>query len=156
MYGIGSFAQRPRTVTGTTPRTHERDVPADAEIIGFDDQTITWQRPTGFTRDPYAHPEWAAGIWSGARAALLSMRMRADDTYVGALHAPPGSIVAFRTDAVYLTGPQAWPYHGQPGDYLYKGHLTGPVPAPAMEEELLALRDAGRAALHQTAPGGAA
>ncbi|WP_276615824.1 hypothetical protein [Streptomyces sp. A0592] len=73
--------------------------------------------------------------------------MREDNTYVGALHAPPGSVVAFRTDAVYLTGPQNWPYHGQPGDYLYKGHLAGPVPAPTTEDELLNLRDAGRAAL---------
>jgi hypothetical protein len=147
LYGIGSFAQRPRMVTGTTPRTMERDVPPDAEIIGFDNDTITWQRPTGFTRDPNAHPEWAASIWSGARAALLSQRMREDNTHVGALHAPPGTVVAFRTDAVYLTQPHNWPYHGQPGDYLRKGQLNGPVLAPTTEDELLALRDRGRAAL---------
>ncbi|MGX1886923.1 hypothetical protein [Streptomyces sp. NPDC055287] len=151
LYGIGSFAQRPRTVTGTTPRTHQADVPPDAEIIGFDDQTITWQRPTGFTRDPYAHPEWAAHIWSSARAALLSQRHRDDDTYAGALHTPPGTVVAFRTDAIYLTQPHTWPYHGQPGDYLHKGHLTGPIPAPTTEEELLTLRDTGRDA-HQPNP----
>ncbi|NML54747.1 hypothetical protein HHL19_18925 [Streptomyces sp. R302] len=150
LYGIGSFAQRPRTVTGTTPRTHERDVPADAEIIGFTDETITWQRPTGFTRDPNAHPEWAAAIWSGARAALLSQRHRDDNTYAGALHTPPGTVVAFRTDALYLTTPQPWPYHGQPGDYLNKGHLTGPLAAPTTEEQLLALRDAGRTALKES------
>ncbi|MFG2994529.1 hypothetical protein ACGFZK_35410 [Streptomyces sp. NPDC048257] len=147
LYGIGSFAQRPRMVTGTTPRTMERDVPTDAEIIAFDHDHITWQRPTGFARDPYAHPEWAAGIWSGARAALLSQRMRADNTFVGALHTQPGSVVAFRTDALYLTAPQNWPHHNQPGDYLNKGHLTGPIPAPTTEDELLTLRDAGRAAL---------
>ncbi|MFC9271311.1 hypothetical protein ACFTXJ_26505 [Streptomyces zhihengii] len=151
LYGIGSFAQRPRMVTGTTPRTMERDVPADAEIIGFTDEQITWQRPTGFTRDPNAHPEWAAAIWSGARAALLSQRHRDDNTYAGALHAPPGSVVAFRTDAVYLTTLQPWPYHGQPGDYLHKGHLAGPLPAPTTESELLTLRDAGRAALNKPA-----
>lgn len=150
LYGIGAFAQRPRTVTGTTPRTMERDVPPDAEIIGFDDQTITWQRPTGFTRDPNAHPEWAAHIWSSARAALLTQRHRDDNTYAGALHAPPGSVVAFRTDAVYLTQPQPWPHHGQPGDYLNKGHLPGPITAPATEDELLTLRDRGRAAHHAT------
>ncbi|MCZ4120230.1 hypothetical protein [Streptomyces sp. H39-S7] len=153
LYGIGAFAQRPRTVTGTTPRTQERDVPTDAEIIGFDEQTITWQRPTGFARDPFAHPEWAAGVWSSARAALLSMRMREDDTYVGALHTPPGTVVAFRTDAVYLTTPQPWPYHGQPGDYLRKGHLPGPVPAPATEDDLLTLRDKGRTHLAATRTG---
>ncbi|MFE7113988.1 hypothetical protein ACFU99_00975 [Streptomyces sp. NPDC057654] len=147
LYGIGSFAQRPRMVTGTTPRPMERDVPPDAEIIGFDDELITWQKPTGFSRDPNAHPEWAAAIWSGARAALLTQRHRDDDTYAGALHAPPGTVVAFRTDALYLTQPQSWPYHHQPGDYLLRGHLTGPVTAPTTEEELLTLRDAGRAAL---------
>ncbi|MFD9722103.1 hypothetical protein [Streptomyces sp. NPDC059076] len=150
LYGIGAFAQRPRTVTGTTPRTMERDVPPDAEIIGFDDQTITWQRPTGFTRDPNAHPEWAAHIWSSARAALLTQRHRDDNTYAGALHAPPGTIVAFRTDAVYLTQPQPWPHHSQPGDYLNKGHLPGPITAPTTEDELLTLRDKGRAAHHAT------
>ncbi|WP_435613692.1 hypothetical protein [Streptomyces sp. bgisy159] len=147
LYGIGSFAQRPRMVTGTTPRSAERDVPADAEIIGFDDELITWQKPTGFARDPNAHPEWAAAIWSGARAALLTQRHRDDDTYVGALHTPPGTVVAFRTDALYLTQPRNWPYHHQPGDYLLRGRLSGPVTAPTSEEELLTLRDAGRAAL---------
>ncbi|MDR6981014.1 hypothetical protein J2X68_007756 [Streptomyces sp. 3330] len=147
LYGIGSFAQRPRMVTGTTPRNLERDVPPDAEIIGFDDELITWQKPTGFTRDPNAHPEWAAAIWSGARAALLTQRHRDDDTYAGALHTPPGSVIAFRTDALYLTQPQNWPYHHQPGDYLLKGHLTGPLAAPTTEEELLTARNAGRAAL---------
>ncbi|WP_330237497.1 hypothetical protein [Streptomyces sp. NBC_00525] len=151
LYGIGSFAQRPRMVTGTTPRTAERDVPPDAEIIGFTDEQITWQRPTGFSRDPNAHPEWAAAIWSGARAALLSQRHRDDNTHAGALHTPPGSVVAFRTDAVYLSTPQAWPYHGQPGDYLRKGHLAGPLPAPTTEDKLLALRDAGRTALQPAA-----
>ncbi|WP_328687973.1 hypothetical protein OHA74_53860 [Streptomyces phaeochromogenes] len=151
LYGIGSFAQRPRMVTGTTPRTLERDVPPDAEIIGFDDELITWQRPRGFSRDPNAHPEWAATIWSGARAALLTQRHRDDDTYAGALHTEPGSVVAFRTDALYLTQPQNWPHHNQPGDYLLRGQLTGPVTAPTTEEELLALRDAGRTALTQPA-----
>jgi hypothetical protein len=147
LYGIGSFAQRPRMVTGTTPRSLERDVPPDAEIVGFDDELITWQKPTGFARDPNAHPEWAAAIWSAARAALLTQRHRDDDTYAGALHTPPGTVIAFRTDALYLTQPHNWPYHHQPGDYLLRGRLTGPVTAPTSEEELLTLRDAGRAAL---------
>ncbi|MGW6890337.1 hypothetical protein [Streptomyces chartreusis] len=147
LYGIGSFAQRPRMVTGTTPRSTEREVPRDAEIIGFDDELITWQRPTGFSRDPNAHPEWAAAVWSGARAALLTQRHRDEGVHAGALHTPPGSVVAFRTDALYLTQPQNWPYQRQPGDYLLRGHLTGPLTAPTNEEELLTLRDAGRAAL---------
>ena len=150
LYGIGSFAQRPRMITGTTPRTMERDVPPEAEIIGFDNELITWQRPTGFARDPNAHPEWAAAIWSAARAALLTQYHRDDDTHAGALHTPPGTVVAFRTDAVYLTTPQNWPYRHRPGDYLIKGHLPGPVEAPTDEEQLLTLRDTGRQALATT------
>jgi hypothetical protein len=46
-----------------------------------------------------------------------------------------------------LTQPQNWPYHHQPGDYLLRGQLTGPLAAPTTEEELLTLRNAGRAAL---------
>ncbi len=140
-------------VTGTTPRHLEHDVPPDAEIIGFDDDLITWQKPTGFSRDPNAHPEWSAAIWSGARAALLTQRHRDQDTHAGALHTPPGSVIAFRTDALYLTQPQNWPYQHQPGDYLLKGHLTGPLTAPASEEDLLTLRDAARTALTHTNTG---
>lgn len=60
----------------------------------------------------------------------------------------PGTVVAFRTDALYLTEPQNWPYRNRPGDYLLKGHLSGPVNAPTSEEELLTLRDTGRQALN--------
>ncbi|SFL69303.1 hypothetical protein [Streptomyces pini] len=147
LYGIGAFAQRPRITTGTVPTGAEHDIPTGAQIIGTDGHTITWQRDTGFARDPYAHPEWAAGVWSAARAALLSTKMREDNLFVGALHLPPGSVVAFRTDAIYTTTDPAWPYHGHPGDYLKKGHLPGPVTGPRTEDELLSLQTLGRAHL---------
>ncbi|MCZ4120285.1 hypothetical protein O3X23_12980 [Streptomyces sp. H39-S7] len=146
LYGIGGFAQRPRTNTGSVPVEQEGRVPRGAEIINNDGKNITWQRVT-FSPDPNAHPEWSAGVWSGARAALLSTRMREDDVSVGALHLPPGSIIAFRTDALYTTAPVDWPYHGQPGDYLMKGHLNFPVTAPTSLEDLMSLRDQGRANL---------
>ncbi|ONK09253.1 hypothetical protein [Streptomyces sp. MP131-18] len=154
LFGIGGFAQRPRTTTGTVPVGREDQVPAGAQIIGADGEHITWQRQAGFARDPYAHPEWAAGVWSGARAALLSMRMREDDVHVGALHLPPGSVVAFRTDAIYTTANPAWPYHGQPGDYLLKGHLPGPLTPPTTEEEFFVLQSLGRAHLADEQAGG--
>ncbi|MFK4272456.1 hypothetical protein [Streptomyces milbemycinicus] len=149
LYGIGGFAQRPRITTRSVPAGHEHEIPAGAQIIGSDGETITWQRSAGFSRDPYAHPEWAAGVWSGARAALLSTKMREDNTFVGALHLPHDSIVAFRTDAIYTTHDATWPYRGQPGDYLKKGHLPGPVTGPRTEEELLSLQTLGRAHLDE-------
>ncbi|WP_405021309.1 hypothetical protein OHV05_34785 [Kitasatospora sp. NBC_00070] len=142
LFGLGGFAQRPRMVSGSTPAGEP--LPAGAEILGQDGGLVTWQRSTGFSRDPNAHPEWAARVWSGARAALLSTRMREDDVHVGALHLPARSIVAFRTDAIYTTEDVSWPYHGQPGDFLKKGHLPGPVAPPATVEDLMALRDLGR------------
>ncbi|MDJ0346356.1 Mucin-19 [Streptomyces sp. H10-C2] len=145
LYGIGGFAQRPRIVTGTVPVG--QDAPDGAQIIGIDGDTITWQKNSGFSRDPNAHPEWAAGVWSGARAALLSTRMREDDVSVGALHLPARSVVAFRTDAIYTTADVTWPYHGNPGDYLKKGHIPWELAAPRTEDELLSHQAIGREAL---------
>lgn len=53
----------------------------------------------------------------------------------------------FGTDGIALTERQPWPYRGEPGDYLLKGHLTGPIPHPASQEQYLTLRGQGRAEL---------
>ncbi|MFD9685112.1 hypothetical protein ACFWXO_05050 [Kitasatospora sp. NPDC059088] len=164
LYGIGKFAQRPGMNTGTTPSG--QPVPDGAELIGDDGSVQTWRRLTTTDRDAFAHPEWAAGVWGGARAALLDMTIKDGKNIlarVGALHLPAGSVVALRTDAVYTTHPAEWPYRGQPGEYMTKGYLSGPVAAPRSEDELLALRELGRArfdveafrAAAQAAAGGA-
>ncbi|KJS59557.1 hypothetical protein [Streptomyces rubellomurinus] len=148
LFGLGGFAQRPRLVSGTTPLGEP--LPAGAEILGQNDQTVTWQRQAGFSRDPYAHPEWAAYVWSGARAALLDMKHRQGKEvtgHAGALHAKPGTVVYFGTDAIALTERQPWPHRGEPGDYLLKGHLTGPLQHPTTQEQYLTLRARGRAEL---------
>ncbi|WP_457033718.1 hypothetical protein [Kitasatospora sp. P5_F3] len=148
LFGLGGFAQRPRLVSGTT-RAGEV-LPAGVEILGQDGEVVTWQRQAGFSRDPYAHPEWAAYVWSGARAALLDMKYRDGKEVVGvagALHAKPGTVVYFGTDGIALTERQPWPYRGEPGDYLLKGHLTGPVQHPTSQEQYLTLRGRGRAEL---------
>ncbi|WP_331731841.1 hypothetical protein [Kitasatospora sp. NBC_01300] len=152
LYGIGDFARRPRVNTGTTPI--DQPVPDGAMIIGQDEHVTTWERVTSLARDPWAHPEWAAGVWSDARAALLDMSIRDGKTAVGqagALHLPPGSVVALRTDAVYSTEPIRWPYFGKPGEYLLKGYQPGPVDAPTTEDRLLELRDLGRTHFATTA-----
>ncbi|MDH6108023.1 hypothetical protein P3T36_007818 [Kitasatospora sp. MAP12-15] len=38
---------------------------------------------------------------------------------------------------------------GEPGDYLLKGHLSGPVEHPRSQEQCLKLRGQGRAELAQ-------
>ncbi|MCC9311112.1 hypothetical protein LN042_29295 [Kitasatospora sp. RB6PN24] len=154
LFGLGGFAQRPRLVSGTTPVGEA--LPAGVEILGQDDAVVTWQRQTGFSRDPYAHPEWAAYVWSGARAALLDTKYRQGKEvigYAGALHARPGTVVYFGTDGIALTERQPWPYRGEVGDYLLKGHLTGPVEHPTSQEQYLKLRGLGRAELAATEKG---
>ncbi|MER7579643.1 hypothetical protein [Kitasatospora sp. NPDC097691] len=148
LFGLGGFAQRPRLVSGTT--SVGETLPAGVEILGQDGAVVTWQRQAGFSRDPYAHPEWAAYVWSGARTALLDMKYRQGKEVVGvagALHARPGTVVYFGTDGIALTERRPWPYRGEPGDYLLKGHLTGPVPHPTSQEQYLRLRAQGRAEL---------
>ncbi|MER8236103.1 Mucin-19 [Streptomyces sp. NPDC094049] len=155
LYGIGTFAQRPRITTGslelgaggTVP-----DLPDGARLTGMTNTHVTWERNGGFARDEYAHPEWAAGVWSAARAALLSVNTSSKDPQTGkpvkagALHLPAGSILAFRTDAIYTSAPVNWEYGGEPGDYLLKGRMPWEQTAPRTDEEFYDLQGLGRQA----------
>lgn len=151
LYGIGGFAQRPTITTGSVPIGQESQIPDGARITGMGEETVTWER-TQMSRNQNAHPEWAAGVWSAARAALLSTRAKASDgqaVHVGALHLPPGSVVAFRTDAIYTTARPDWPYNGDAGDYRLKGFLDHSVAAPTTDSELYTVRDLGRLRLQE-------
>ncbi|MEY2229710.1 Mucin-19 [Streptomyces sp. BF23-19] len=156
LYGIGTFAQRPRITTGSLELGTGGEVPElpdGGRLTGITDTHVTWERNQGFARDQYAHPEWAAGVWSGARAALLSGSTSSKDPETGkplkagALHLPPGSVLAFRTDAIYSSAPVEWPYGGEPGDYLLKGRMTWEQPTPRTDEEFYYLQGLARQAL---------
>ncbi|MFJ3817772.1 Mucin-19 [Streptomyces sp. NPDC090056] len=156
LYGIGTFAQRPRITTGSLELGAGGavpDLPDGARLTGITDTHVTWERNQGFARDQYAHPEWAAGVWSAARAALLSVSTSSKDPATGkplkagALHLPPGSILAFRTDAIYTSASVDWKYGGEPGDYLLKGRMPWEQTAPRTDEEFYCLQGLGRQAL---------
>ncbi|WSN72619.1 Mucin-19 (plasmid) [Streptomyces sp. NBC_01361] len=156
LYGIGTFAQRPRITTGSIELGAGGEVPEipdGARLTGLSDTHVTWERNSGFARDPYAHPEWAAGVWSSARAALLDGPTGSKDpatgkpARAGALHLPAGSILAFRTDAVYSSVRPEWPYSGEPGDYLLKGAMAWEQTTPTSDEEFYVLQGLGRDAL---------
>ncbi|MCY0946313.1 Mucin-19 [Streptomyces antarcticus] len=155
LYGIGTFAQRPRITTGSLELGaggEVPDMPDGARLTGITDTHVTWERNQGFSRDQYAHPEWAAGVWSAARAALLSVSTSSKDPATGkplkagALHLPPGSILAFRTDAIYTSAPVDWEYGGEPGDYLLKGRMPWEQTTPRTDEEFYYLQGLGRQA----------
>ncbi|MGW4784913.1 Mucin-19 [Streptomyces sp. NPDC004230] len=164
LYGIGTFAQRPKITTGSVELQADGstpEIPDGARITGITDTHVTWERNAGFARDPNAHPEWAAGVWSAARAALLSTTQsvvldRNEKTgqvkvgkgvAAGALHLPAGSILAFRTDAIYTSVRPDWPYSGQPGDYLLKGALDWEQTVPTNDAEFYTLQGLARQAL---------
>lgn len=168
LYGIGMFAQRPKMTTGSVEINTDGstpEIPDGAHLTGITDTHVTWQRYGGFARDQYAHPEWAAAVWSAARAALLSTHQsvitgrdeKTGDVKVGrgaaagALHLSAGSILAFRTDAIYTTQRPDWPYSGQPGDYLLKGALDWEQTTPTDDSEFFALQSLGRQALEAEA-----
>nr|MDT0519882.1 Mucin-19 [Streptomyces sp. DSM 41633] len=155
LYGIGTFAQRPRITTGSLELGAGGEVPElpdGARLTGITDTHVTWERNAGFARDQYAHPEWAAGVWSAARAALLSASTSSKDPQTGkpvkagALHLPAGSILAFRTDAIYTSAPVDWPYGGEPGDYLLKGRMAWEQTTPRTDEDFYVLQELGRQA----------
>lgn len=157
LYGIGGFAQRPRITTGTIELGADGaapEIPEGARLTGLTDTHVTWERNRGFADDPYAHPELAAGVWSAARAALLDGPTGMKDpatgkpVRAGALHLPAGSVLAFRTDAIYSSVLPDWPYGGEPGDYLLKGALPWEqMPPPTSDAEFYDLQALGRQAL---------
>ncbi|EPH46854.1 Mucin-19 [Streptomyces aurantiacus] len=156
LYGIGTFAQRPRITTGSVvlgAGGEVPEIPDGARLTGLTDTHATWERNAGFARDPYAHPEWAAGVWSAARAALLDGPTSSKDPQsgkplrAGALHLPAGAILAFRTDAVYSSVRPEWPYGGEPGDFLLKGAMPWEQPTPTSDEEFYVLQRLGRQAV---------
>ncbi|KUJ68236.1 hypothetical protein ACZ90_20640, partial [Streptomyces albus subsp. albus] len=65
----------PTGTTGSVPIGSESQIPPDARVMTITDGTVTWER-SRMTRNPNGHPEWSAGIWSAARAALLSTRVK--------------------------------------------------------------------------------
>jgi hypothetical protein len=79
------------------------------ELVTFDAEGRSVKSTPG---NRCAHPEWTAAIWARARLRLLDSpagRGGALRQRVGALHAQPGSVVAFQNDAVYLSVDPVWP-----------------------------------------------
>jgi hypothetical protein len=147
---IGAMAPRGHAVTRTA--TDPADVPRGVEVRMVRN-TYTWQEDQGLPAWTLrmAHPEWAATVWERARVRLLHGPTGATDAAggrisAGALHVPRRDVVAFRTDAIYLTHDPRWPSDDKPGRFRSKGSIRTPVPRPYSLSALLSLRDAAEAA----------
>lgn len=136
LHGIGAFHGRGHLVTHSLPLDRAAEVPAAAVGARVEGDRVVWGESTGQRWAAMAHPEWSAAIWSRARARLLH-----GPQATGALHRR-GEVVAFRTDALYLTERQRWTDDARPGRLRLVRYHHGRLPWPASNSELLRLRPA--------------
>lgn len=142
LHGVGSFHGRPRALTHFAPVDDKvTRVPPNAKNVRLEGDWLIWQTDAappepGSWRWQLSHPEWAAKIWARCRARLLAAPLA-----TGALYRTAGEVVAFRTDAVYMTARQEWPDDQRVGHFRLKRAVDGPLPWPMNARELLELRD---------------
>jgi hypothetical protein len=148
LYTIGAFARAQREETRVLRR-------ADTHLLPTDNGTIQRTATGDWTyrelvalperERRYQHPEWAAEIWAKCRTRMLHYAQKRGRGEVvarwGALTLPREQILAFRTDALYLTHDPQWPDDGRPGSLRLKGAIRAPVRAPHTLAEINPLRD---------------
>lgn len=136
LHAIGAFTGSPHLVTKTAPLDQGARVPNGAIGVRIEGETLVWGERQATAWPELAHPEWSAAVWARCRARLLS---GPGDT--GALHVPAETVVAFRTDALYLTERQDWPDDGKAGRLRLVRYVPGPLRWPRSQRELLAMRE---------------
>lgn len=137
LHAIGGFHGAPHRVTRALPVERADEAPAGA-ALRLEGDVVAWPEVRRPAWPEMVHPEWSSAVWARARARLLVAPGGA-----GALSVPFEQLVAFRTDAIYMTARPmpAWPDEGRPGQYRVKSERVGPMPAPANQAELLELRE---------------
>lgn len=137
LHGIGAFQGRPHVVTESLPLERAQETPAGARDVRVEGERVLWAEESAGGWANMAHPEWCGWVWARARARLLSAPLQ-----TGALHVRGGRVVAFRTDALYLTAQQDWRDDLRAGRFrlVRAGHFDPPADAPTNGNELLALR----------------
>lgn len=141
LYAIGAFATKAHPVTKAAPLDQAPDVAAGTEVRRVGDRLV-WEEPgrlPGWSEE-VSHPEWSATIWARARVRLLDGK-GVNGAAVGALHLPVEQVIAFATDALYLSSDPEWADDGAPGRFRAKGRLDVAAPWPASYVDLYALRD---------------
>lgn len=151
---VGRWASRGGMEYGILPLSQGADLPAGAAPRVLSNAAgvnmIEWRRERPLRDDalPFAHPEWAATVWSRSRTRLAR--------YVIGLGA--AQVVALRNDAAWLSIPRdtdvALSYGGAavgaPGTWRVKSDLIAPQGTsfewPRSHDELLALMALARAA----------
>lgn len=142
---VGAFHQTGYRATHTV--TSLDALPAGVAFAEDEAGGYVWEERRALTGSAatFSHPEWSAQVWARARVRLLSTpATKSYPHQTGALHVPFSSVVALRTDALYLTSDPRWPDDGEWGRYRLKGQHSKRATWPATAGALLKLRDAGR------------
>lgn len=117
--GIGAMHGRGHRTTHVVGIDDAGELPADVDDV---ERVDDWLVYTEGERDAakwaaMSHPEWSAAIWGRARARLLDAP-GAERVRTGALHVPASTVLAFRTDAIWLVGHDPeWRDDGRVGRY---------------------------------------
>lgn len=138
LHTIGALHGAPRrhTVMGDEP-------PAGAERLRRAGDRWAWTITAPAAWPEMSHPEWSSTVWARARRRLLDAP-GPNGCRVGALHVEPGSVVALRTDAVYIAGAhEPWPDDGAAGRYRFRGAFMMDT-WPTGSAQLLAAKRATR------------
>ena len=140
LHGIGALHGRGYRVSRSS--SSPIDVPRGVDAVYFDDAAgvYSWSEDRGQRWPELAHPEWTAAVWARARARLLSCPTGAGRDRAGMLHVAPSSLVACRTDAVYMTADPGWSDDGRVGRLSRRYCKRTLAPWPTSHAELLAVR----------------
>jgi hypothetical protein len=139
LHAIGSWWGSTRDVTRSAP-IDQAEPAAGAHDLTVDGDLLTWTETVTAGRPAMVHPEWSATIWARCRARMLD-GPGAGRTRTGALHVPAPSVVAIRTDALYLTSDPGWSDDGAVGRLYRRRTIAGPHQPPASHADLLTIRD---------------
>lgn len=140
--GIGALHGRGHASTHVVDIDQAGEVPADVtDVERVDDWLVYVEGADDAARwAAMSHPEWSAAIWGRARARLLDAPGRSRTDRTGALHVPARSVLAFRTDAIWLWGHDPrWHDDGRLGRYR-RAHVLERVALPHTSRELDQLR----------------
>lgn len=139
--GIGALQGRGHRTTHVVNIDEAHTLPAVVDDVERVDDWLVYEEGADDAAKwgAMSHPEWAAAIWGRARARLLDAPGWTRQERTGALHVPAESIVAFRTDAVWLARDDPrWRDDGRLGRYRRAAHLVNvPYPNTALELDTL-------------------
>lgn len=143
LHALGAFVSRDSRVICSCPADQPGRVPVHATAVRLEGDVLRWEELRPAAWPELAHPEWPAAVWARCRSRLLDgpAGVGADGRRhrSGVLHVDASTVVAMRTDAVYLTENPGWNDDGRPGRLRLRFERPGPMPAPRTVGELLRL-----------------